>query len=186
MKVQAEEAGSNVWYMTFMSGINERFEILQEQMIVKADGKLFNQVKLEAVYLGDNTAGEITIENILSQKFELFTGFNNISFQLPIAEQPASYLARIVVKDKTIERNFTVEPVKEWTIYFVQHSHTDIGYTRSQTEILPEHLRFIDYALDYCDLTDDYPDDAKFRWTCESAWAVREYLKEDRPARLNC
>ena len=27
MKVQAEEAGSNVWYMTFMSGINERFEI---------------------------------------------------------------------------------------------------------------------------------------------------------------
>ncbi len=181
MKVQAEEAGSNVWYMTFMSSISERFEIVQEQMIVKEDGKLFNQVKLEAVYLGEITAGEITIEDILTQKFELFTGYNNISFQLPITEQPASYLARIVVKDKTIERNFTVEPVKEWTVYFVQHSHTDIGYTRSQTEILPEHLRFIDYALDYCDLTDDFPDDAKFRWTCESAWAVREYL-EQRPA----
>jgi hypothetical protein len=180
LTVLGEEAGSNVWYMTFISGITERFEINQEQMIVKEDDKLFNQVKFEAVYLGENTTGEITIENILTQKFELFTGYNNISLQLPLTEQPASYLARIVVKDKTIERNFSIEPVKEWTIYFVQHSHTDIGYTRSQTEILPEHLRFIDYALDYCDLTDDFPDNAKFRWTCESAWAVREYL-EQRP-----
>ncbi|MBK7410025.1 MAG: hypothetical protein IPJ40_19425 [Saprospirales bacterium] len=73
-----------------------------------------------------------------------------------------------------------VGAVAEWTIYLVQHSHTDIGYTRPQTEILPEHLRYIDYALDYCDQTDDYPDNAKFRWTCEASWAVREYL-ESRP-----
>lgn len=65
---------------------------------------------------------------------------------------------------------------KTWTIYLVQHTHTDIGYTRPQTEILPEHLRYIDFALDYCDLTDGYPDDARFRWTCEISWALREYL----------
>ncbi|RLD51571.1 MAG: hypothetical protein DRJ05_18265, partial [Bacteroidetes bacterium] len=40
-----------------------------------------------------------------------------------------------------------------------------------------EHLRYIDYALDYCDQTDDFPDNAKFRWTCEASWPVREYLK---------
>ena len=48
-------------------------------------------------------------------------------------------------------------------------------------EILAEQLRYIDYALDYCDATDNYPDFAKFRWTCEIAWAVSEYLK-CRPA----
>ncbi len=77
---------------------------------------------------------------------------------------------------------FTVEPPRHWTVYLTQHTHTDIGYTRPQTEILPEHLRYIDYALDYCDLTDGYPDDARFRWTCETSWAVRQYL-QDRPAR---
>jgi len=66
--------------------------------------------------------------------------------------------------------------MKPWTVYLVQHVHTDIGYTRPQTEILPEHLRYIDYALDFCDLTDSYPEDSKFRWTCETSWAVREYL----------
>jgi alpha-mannosidase len=86
----------------------------------------------------------------------------------------------------TSYHSFMLAPIKEWTINLVQHSHTDIGYTRSQTEILAEHLRFIDYALDYCDQTDHYPDDARFRWTCEASWTVREYLKArpkgaDRP-----
>lgn len=72
---------------------------------------------------------------------------------------------------------FQVEPPRRWIVYLTQHTHTDIGYTRPQTEILPEHLRYLDYALDYCDLTDGLPDDARFRWTCETAWAVREYLK---------
>ena len=69
---------------------------------------------------------------------------------------------------------------RQWTVYLVQHTHTDIGYTRPQAEILAEHLRYIDYVLDYCDMTSDYPDDAQFRWTCESAWVVAKYL-ESRP-----
>ena len=77
--------------------------------------------------------------------------------------------------------SFTVAPPRKWTVYLTQHTHTDIGYTRPQTDILPEHLRYIDYALDYCDLTDSLPDDARFRWTCETSWAVRQYLT-DRPA----
>jgi len=68
-------------------------------------------------------------------------------------------------------------PQKKWTIYLVQHSHTDIGYTRPQSEILAEHMRYIDYALDYCDQTDKLPDEAKFRWTCESSWVAREYIR---------
>ena len=72
-------------------------------------------------------------------------------------------------------------PKRDWTVYLVQHTHTDIGFTKPQTEILAEHLRYIDYAIEYCDITKDYPDDAKFRWTCESAWAVTEYVKV-RPA----
>ncbi|MBK7635577.1 MAG: hypothetical protein IPJ13_15840 [Saprospiraceae bacterium] len=74
-----------------------------------------------------------------------------------------------------------IQLVRKWNVHFVQHSHTDIGYTRSQTEILAEHIRFIDYALDYCDNTDQYPEAAKFRWTCEASWAVDEYLRS-RPA----
>jgi len=87
---------------------------------------------------------------------------------------------------KTVSKiNEKATPVKKWTVYLVQHTHTDIGYTKPQTEILSEHLRYIDYAIEYCEQTKDYTDDAKFRWTCESAWAVDEYLKNRPEEQVN-
>ena len=78
-----------------------------------------------------------------------------------------------------------VKPVRHWQMNMVQHTHTDIGYTRSQTEILAEHLRYIDYALDYCDATDNYPRLLpSFAGPAEIAWAVSEYLK-CRPCRTD-
>ena len=52
-------------------------------------------------------------------------------------------------------------------ILFVHHSHTDIGYTHPQPVVMELHRRFIDEALDIAEATADYPDDARFRWTCE-------------------
>jgi len=52
-------------------------------------------------------------------------------------------------------------------ILFVHHSHTDIGYTHPQPVVMELHRRFIDEALDIAERTADYPDDARFRWTCE-------------------
>ncbi|MCE5346465.1 MAG: glycosyl hydrolase family 38 [Bacteroidales bacterium] len=103
----------------------------------------------------------LTVPSVTSPK--------KITFSVKIGNSPASSYP------------LTLLPPKKWEIYFVQHSHTDIGYTRPQSEILAEHMRYIDYALDYCDQTDGLPDDAKFRWTCESSWVTREYLRS-RPA----
>jgi alpha-mannosidase len=49
----------------------------------------------------------------------------------------------------------------------LHHSHTDIGYTHSQPVVLELHKRFIELALDAADATRDWPDESKFKWTCE-------------------
>jgi len=114
---------------------------------------------------------------------QLAKGRQTLDIDVPPLTAPTSVSVHLAAPG--LERDFgpfTVQPPRRWTVYLTQHTHTDIGYTRPQTEILPEHLRYIDYALDYCDLTDGFPDDARFRWTCETSWAVREYLK-GRPAK---
>ena len=89
---------------------------------------------------------------------------------------PEGYAGRTVKlevrpqRGETLSTEVKIAPAAKWTLYLVQHTHTDIGYTKPQTEILTEHLRYIDYAVEYCDLTADYPEDAKFRWTCEASW----------------
>ncbi|NOS70849.1 MAG: glycosyl hydrolase family 38 [Verrucomicrobia bacterium] len=110
-------------------------------------------------------------------------GKQTVDFEMPVLTAATPVTVRIKTPGEQQDFGpFTLQPPRKWTVYLTQHTHTDIGYTRPQTEILPEHLRYIDYALDYCDLTDSYPDDARFRWTCETSWAVREYLK-GRPAK---
>ncbi|MBN2508394.1 MAG: glycosyl hydrolase family 38 [Verrucomicrobia bacterium] len=118
-------------------------------------------------------------------KGSLAPGKTTLEFEIPPLQAGEPLRIRLHADAGTQDfEAATLSPPKRWTVYLTQHTHTDIGYTRPQTEILPESLRFLDNALDYCDLTDDYPDDAKFRWTCETFWAVREFLKSRPPAQL--
>ncbi|WP_425148620.1 hypothetical protein [Deinococcus sp.] len=57
--------------------------------------------------------------------------------------------------------------VKE--LWLIHHTHTDIGYTHPQEIVFELHHHFLDDALDLIEKFADYPDDARFRWTCESA-----------------
>jgi len=63
-------------------------------------------------------------------------------------------------------------------IYLLHHTHVDVGYTDPQWVIYDRHVEFINLALDYCAQTDDYPDDAKFRWINEFSWPVMRFLQQ--------
>ncbi len=177
LKIDGEDAGSNIWCMTFKTDLGEKIDIAQDNVVFKEKGSLYHIARFDFTHLGIETKATVTIDRI-SKELLLKPGHNALEFKLATVEEPTEFIASIKIGKKTpIEKKFTMQPVQDWTVYLVQHTHTDIGYTRPQTEILPEHLRYIDYALDFCDQTDDYPDNAKFRWTCEASWPVREYLK---------
>jgi hypothetical protein len=72
--------------------------------------------------------------------------------------------------------DIVVTPQRKWTIHLVHHSHLDIGYTDRQGVVLRNHLEYLDSALDLADATDGWPDEARFRWTVESALPVRRWL----------
>ena len=64
---------------------------------------------------------------------------NKISAHLACSNKIQKHNHNGKVNDKPAEKYpFTLVPPKKWEIYFVQHSHTDIGYTRPQSEILAE------------------------------------------------
>ena len=116
---------------------------------------------------------------------ELAKGKQTLKLHVPVAVKDEPVRGTLASSAGSFELpEVQLTAPRRWSVYLVQHTHTDIGYTRAQTEILREHLRYVDYALDFCDLTDDYPDDAKFRWTCEISWAVREYMKRRPPEQI--
>ncbi|MDR0843868.1 MAG: glycosyl hydrolase family 38 [Tannerella sp.] len=148
--------------------------------VYKAKNGLNQKVQVTVDYSGKPAVVTLSLGG-QSRKEKLETGKNLFFCEIPQVTAPQRMELSVVNNKEKTSVQVDVAPVRKWQMNFVQHTHTDIGYTRSQTEILAEHLRYIDYALDFCDATDDYPDNAKFRWTCEISWAVSEYLKS-RPA----
>lgn len=149
--------------------------------VYKSDKGLMQRVWVTVDHEGKAASATLRLGD-QSQRVKLEAGENRFFFEVPEVSSAQSLPLTVTRgKEELATETVTIEPVRHWRMNLVQHTHTDIGYTRSQMEILAEHLRYIDYALDYCDANDDYPDAAKFRWTCEISWAVSEYLK-CRPA----
>ncbi len=179
LKLKVTGAGMNKssWYMTFKFHVNPGLSVKSFPAIIKENGKEYQLGAAEILHFGAPAKVKLFFDNKLVKETRVDFGYNQIEVNLPKVEKSKPISYKLKIGDFIDEGEITVSPIKKWQVNFVQHTHTDIGYTRPQTEILAEHLRYIDYALDYCDNTDNYPESSKFRWTCEAAWPVDEYLR---------
>jgi alpha-mannosidase len=169
------------WLMTFKLPVERGMTYKSYPAIIKEAGIEKQLGGAGIIHFGKPEVAKVFIENKLHSELTLENGYNYIRINLPAVKKERKLTYKLLIGDYVENGKITQIPVRKWKVNFVQHSHTDIGYTRAQTEILGEHLRYIDYALDYCDLTDSYPDAAKFRWTCEATWPVSEFIRS-RPA----
>ncbi|MDX1285993.1 MAG: hypothetical protein R3182_13320, partial [Draconibacterium sp.] len=181
LKVTGGKFDKTSWYMTFKFGVKDGLTFKSFPAIVETNGVEKQLGVAGVLHFGKPDEAKIYLDNKLIKQTDVNFGYNYVKVDLPKIETSQTFSYKLEVGDNIETGNVTIDPVKKWRVNFVQHAHTDIGYTRSQTEILAEHLRYIDYALDYCDNTDNYPEEAKFRWTCEATWPVDEYLRS-RPA----
>lgn len=75
-----------------------------------------------------------------------------------------------------------MQPIK--TIYLINKSHTDIGFTDYQDICFRQHSEFIDLAMDIMDETEGYPEGAQFKWVCEGTGTLMRYLEQASDAKL--
>ncbi|MCI5699005.1 MAG: hypothetical protein MR308_01215 [Lachnospiraceae bacterium] len=65
-----------------------------------------------------------------------------------------------------------------FTIYFIHHSHTDIGYTEYQEKVERNQVAYIRHAIRILDrIHADKPRWKGFIWQCECWWAVEKFLE---------
>jgi hypothetical protein len=101
------------------------------------------------------------------------------SIILPIVPvlEPVQGTVTLNAQSQTLQGTIVVRPVRPWRIFLVQHTHSDVGYPDTQANLAARLVDYIDAAIDYVQQTDTYPDDAKFRWSCEATWSDDLFLK---------
>ena len=70
------------------------------------------------------------------------------------------------------------------TLYFIHHSHTDIGYTHDQPIVFDLHERFITQALTLAERSADSDSDGAFRWTVENTYVLLRWLQHASPREI--
>lgn len=61
------------------------------------------------------------------------------------------------------------------TIAIVHHVHTDFGYTDHPQRSQQEHIKYLEQAVDYVLKSSNYPEGARFAWTQEQLYPVRQW-----------
>ena len=177
IRVTGSGSNSQAWFMCFEQPIPTGLSFKAFPGVLKKNGNIVQPVSAQVIYFGKPATGKLKIDGIAVKEVSLDFGIQSYKLDYPVVDSEVDITVGIESPGINEEHKIRLRPPRRWRVNFVQHSHTDIGYTRPQTEILGEHLRFIDYALDYCDATDNYPDESRFRWTCEASFAVDDYIR---------
>ena len=159
-----------------------RFLIAVEPLIRKgSDGKLLQSVRVRAAN-GDKIMEVLGKPIITSSSGAVISvGGEDAplgSYRIFVPE--VSHDEKVTVsfaKKSELKIPLLINPQRHWKIHLVHHTHLDIGYTDRQGTVLAEHLAFLDACLDLAKRTEDWPDDAKFRWCVEALWSFDEWTK---------
>ncbi len=108
----------------------------------------------------------------------LHRGRQTLRLFLPEVTQPTPVAIRVAAVDTAgTVQELVVPPVRKWRVFVAPQSHFDIGYTDPQNLVFRHHLHYLDSVLDLVAGTDQYPDDARFRWNVEGTWLLRRWLR---------
>ncbi|GAA2331254.1 alpha-mannosidase [Streptomyces kunmingensis] len=101
---------------------------------------------------------------------------------IPEVDAPTPLLIELPDLQEGTQLPFEAHPQRHWTLHLVQHSHLDIGYTDPQGRVMAESRAYLDSLLELCRDTDDWPDDARFRWAVEGFHSFQDW-QANRPRR---
>lgn len=150
--------------------------------LVKVDGELMQVIEMEVLRAGAAALAEVTCDQEVCWSGQLGEKLNEILVPIKRVGEARELKVQLRIGQNTIfEKSVAVQPVREWVVYLLPHSHVDIGFTQLQTKVEQDHWQFYEQAVETAKKTANYPQEARFKWNVEVLWAVDSYLRQATP-----
>jgi len=105
-------------------------------------------------------------------------GATKVKFSFPDISESTPVTFVLTSEDKEQDRlSVTWQPQRKWHVYFIPITHHDLGYTDTIENVLNRYANFYDDILRFCRETDNWPDEAKYHYTAEGAWATKHFVE---------
>jgi len=70
------------------------------------------------------------------------------------------------------------KPGKHWEVYMTPIAHHDLGYTDTIEEVLRKYCRIYEDVLRFCEETEDWPEESRFRYMIEQSWSIQHFIEQ--------
>lgn len=94
----------------------------------------------------------------------------------------------VVIELQSRQGNVTqvveVAAARPWKLYFLPHSHLDIGYTHVQDDVMALQIRNLEKSIDLITKTRDYNEGSRYKWNAEATWPVIGFLEKYKGTEL--
>lgn len=179
--IKCDEIQSNDrdYFMAIQNPVQENIKIIPQLALHKTSDGPMQPIKIELTHLGPPKKGKFTINGDTQQELEIKAGKNEIILLLEPVREPKQVNLEIFLGERKIHsEKVSLTPVRHYEVYFLPHSHVDIGFTHKQQEVAELQWRNLDLALDLIDKTKDFPDRSKYKWNAEISWVLDGYLNQ--------
>lgn len=180
IKIAAAAPASGDTYLAYQNQVGSSLRVLALQAVKRQEGRLQQPVLIEFTYLGAPVQADVLVGGEKLYKQPLHLGLNR--FQAWVDRVEASRPVTVALVFNNLDRTrwqqeVTIRPVRPFEVYFLPHSHVDIGFTHLQADVEKLQWRNIEQGIELAQKTAGYPEGARYKWNVEVLWAVDGYLK---------
>ena len=153
------------------------------EAVLRSDDRLTQPVEVTITYpYAEPADATVRVADLQPVPVKLNLGSHSVPLPpVPAVERETSIEVVVELAGHTVKKTLVLQPVRHWELWFLPHSHNDIGYTHVQTEVEQKQWQYLDEAVALARRTADYPPGARFKWNAEVMWAVDSYLKQAAP-----
>ncbi|MBO8183749.1 MAG: hypothetical protein H0Z28_13335 [Archaeoglobus sp.] len=152
--------------------VRDKGELLQMVNVTIENNKGDIEAILEVIYDG---------ERRLARLCKVKKGKSAFQAYVPDVNRPAEVQFILRTDGEVLDsRKMAWEVQRHWTVYIVPITHHDLGYTDPIEDVLAKYDGFYDNILRFCEQTDDWPEEAKYRYTVEGSWSIQHFI-DNRP-----
>lgn len=179
IKIVGQPQQSIDWIMHFGVPVISKQEVLAEPAIAKTNKGPKQRIRVALYHAGAPAIATFKIDGKIDRIEKLKPGKRIFYlFVDPVKEEKRVTLEISIAGYSKTNHEVKLIPVREYEVYFLAHSHVDIGFTHTQDDVEKLQWRNFDLGIDLAEKTQDYPDGAQFKWNAEITWAIEGYLNQ--------
>ncbi|GLR18735.1 glycoside hydrolase family 38 N-terminal domain-containing protein [Portibacter lacus] len=181
IKIQGSKSASQDWYMAFQNVVKKELTAEILPAIKNTKNGLKQPLEIKYNHLGKKTNCLISIDGKDEKSYPIKAGGNEFTLELEPVEEARNIKLSFAVDGETSDFHLRQKPVRNFEVYFLPHSHIDIGFTHLQHEVEEMQWRNFEEGIALAEKTKDYPEASRYKWNSEIMWAVDSYLKTATP-----